>query len=203
MQEKATQRADDILDAFLLLAGRYTIDKTTMRDIASHMGVSVGIIYREFEGKEHLIRALLERVGAEFFRMLDRDVAACTSVEEKLYTLTVAFTQRQLRILDEHPSIAEFFMKGNLSVRYLQSNFEQVRLHMTAEHQARLVDVLDEGKRAGLFIIDDVETAAAAIIRAFGWYAFEAYGTGERAFCAGMTEALFSIVHRGLGGVKS
>jgi AcrR family transcriptional regulator len=54
-------RATAIRDAAMRVFVRKGITTTTMQDIASEAGMSAGAIYRYFEGKEQLVRAVFEQ----------------------------------------------------------------------------------------------------------------------------------------------
>ncbi len=196
--KETTARADEILDAFTVLAGKYTVDKTTMRDIANHLGISVGTIYLEFKGKEDLIRALFERFAVRGFRGLDEDLANCASIRDKLYALTVGYARRQLRVLDENPSIAEFFITGKVSLRYLRNNFFMIYEMARREHLSRIAAVLKDGVDSGAIEVKDFKAAADGLIYAFTWYAFEAYNSRERQTADRVAETLFDLLYKGM-----
>jgi AcrR family transcriptional regulator len=197
MEEKTT-RADEMLDAFTVLAGKYTIDNTTMRDIANHMGISVGTIYLEFKGKEDLIRALFERFAVRGFQGLDEDLANCTSIRDKLHALTVGYARRQLRVLDENSSIAEFFITGRVSLRYLRNNFFRIYELTRREHLKRISAALKEGVDSGAIEVKDLEAAANGLIHAFAWYPFEAYNTRDRSTVDCVADTLFDLFYMGM-----
>lgn len=53
-------RTTEIRDAAMRVFVRKGINATTMQDIASEAGLSAGALYRYFEGKEQLVRAVFE-----------------------------------------------------------------------------------------------------------------------------------------------
>ncbi|MDX9758902.1 MAG: TetR/AcrR family transcriptional regulator [Bacteroidota bacterium] len=199
MPQTETARANEILDAFTHLAGKYTIDKTTMRDIARHMGVSVGIIYQEFDGKEDLIRSLLLRMMRRQFSTLDEDVARRQSPEEKLYALTVGFNNSRLATFEENPWLTEFLLRGNLTLRYLRNNFEQLHQTARAEHLKRITAVLKDGRSQGVFSVHDTRATANALMLAFScFFAFEPSLPDNHKELHRAAEALFRLLTRGL-----
>ena len=56
-------RRSEILSRSLSLFGREGYARVTMRGLASHLGVSTGVLYHYFEGKEALFAAMLRHVG--------------------------------------------------------------------------------------------------------------------------------------------
>ncbi len=201
MQQTApeTARANEILDAFTHLAGRYTIDRTTMRDIAKHMGVSVGVIYQEFEGKEDMIRSLLLRMIQRQYAALDEDVARRQSPEEKLHALTVGFNDRRLTTFEKNPWLTEFLLHGNLTLRYLRNNFEQLHHIAHTEHLKRISAVLKEGRAQGAFTVRDARGTANALMLAFScFFALEPSSPEKRKELHRDSDSLFHLLTRGL-----
>ena len=54
-----------ILDAALRLFARYGYAATPVRRIAEEAGVSQGLLYNYFDGKESLLRALFEQTAGD------------------------------------------------------------------------------------------------------------------------------------------
>ena len=62
---KARQTREQILETALALFAAQGYQQTTLRDIASKAGVSLGLTYRYFARKEELVAALYERLTSE------------------------------------------------------------------------------------------------------------------------------------------
>jgi TetR/AcrR family acrAB operon transcriptional repressor len=80
--------------------------KTTVEEIAAGAGISKGIVYRHFRGKEPILEALLERTLDDWLRTSRLDVAlarsgrACEAIERALRgTLEYARTNPLVRAL--------------------------------------------------------------------------------------------------------
>lgn len=58
-------RADEIRAAAVRAFVRLGLDRATMHDVAREAGLSAGAIYRYFDNKEALVRAVFERCGDE------------------------------------------------------------------------------------------------------------------------------------------
>ena len=65
LTQKARQTREHILETALGLFASQGYQKTTLRDIASTAGVSLGLTYRYFACKEELVAALYERLTVE------------------------------------------------------------------------------------------------------------------------------------------
>ena len=73
--KKLANRHDLILVAGRELFGRYSFAKTTMEDIAKHVGISKGLIYLDFANKEAILYAIvvqvIEREQARMQKQID------------------------------------------------------------------------------------------------------------------------------------
>ena len=68
-REREKQRArEEILEAAAHVFAQSGYDRAGMKEIASRAGISVGMLYNHFEGKEYIFRALLERYVTAFTR---------------------------------------------------------------------------------------------------------------------------------------
>ena len=59
--EYALQQKERILEAAYELFAERGYDRTTMRELASRMGMTTGVLYAHFNSKDEIIRALAER----------------------------------------------------------------------------------------------------------------------------------------------
>ncbi len=76
-----------ILDATMDLVAEHGFHGTAMSKIATHSGVSAGIIYHYFDGKDDLMVALYKSVKEDFMRTLVTPGLEALSWRERLKTL--------------------------------------------------------------------------------------------------------------------
>ncbi len=67
---------DVILEAAADLLARHGAARTTMEDIAAHAGVAKGVLYLRFDGKESLLRAVVDRELSRALAVTREAVAA-------------------------------------------------------------------------------------------------------------------------------
>lgn len=72
MPPPSGDRYAQLLDAAAASFTRRGFHATTVQDIAAEAGVSVGLLYRYFDGKEALVVALIERYVVEVHRAVER-----------------------------------------------------------------------------------------------------------------------------------
>jgi AcrR family transcriptional regulator len=68
---KGERTREEILDAAIRLFGERGFERTTLRAIADEAGVSLGLTYRYFDGKDALVVALYARLTEQFVARLD------------------------------------------------------------------------------------------------------------------------------------
>lgn len=88
-----------ILDAALRLFARHGYAATPVRRIAEEAGVSQGLLYNYFDGKESLLRALFEQTAGDVERSLVEAAAGVTPAERIERLVRSAFA-----IVSEHLS---------------------------------------------------------------------------------------------------
>lgn len=88
----ADERENGILDAAGRVFGRYGISKTTVTDIVREAGVSRATLYKHFETKEDVFRAVLSREVNEILAADRRAVADAVTTHEKLRAAIVTHT---------------------------------------------------------------------------------------------------------------
>ena len=81
-------RRSQILEAALVCFAKRGFHQTSMHDISSEAGISVGLIYRYFENKEAVISAMADRHKKEISEMLERAHQAPSLLE----SLEILFT---------------------------------------------------------------------------------------------------------------
>jgi TetR/AcrR family transcriptional regulator, repressor for uid operon len=81
-------RPSQILEAALVCFAKRGFHQTSMHDISSEAGISVGLIYRYFENKEAVISAMADRHKKEISEVLERARQAPTLLE----SLEILFT---------------------------------------------------------------------------------------------------------------
>src|SRR4051812_43301438 len=86
--EPALDRRCQILDAALICFAHRGFHQTSMHDISTEAGISVGLIYRYFANKEAVISAMADRHKKEIHEVLERARKAPTLLE----SLDILFT---------------------------------------------------------------------------------------------------------------
>ncbi len=73
-----------ILDTAVELFRERGFDETTMREVAAHARVALGLTYHYFPGKEAVVMAYYDRVQAEHRRVVEEKVMAVPGLRDRL-----------------------------------------------------------------------------------------------------------------------
>lgn len=72
-------RSELILQAADELFSRYGFERTSIEDIARHLGISKGAIYLDFKSKEDILFTIIERHAQRLHKLMDEKIAAAAS----------------------------------------------------------------------------------------------------------------------------
>ena len=156
-RERERERArEEILEAASHVFAQSGYEKSGMKEIAARAGISVGMLYNHFEGKQDIFRALLDRYVNG---MHERGNRNCAGVETPL-------EQLRCRIR----SAIEFYWENrNLVLIYLRMN--PVKFEVEAAGWERITrgvveDLLADAIKRGELAGDDTKALAAVIVGA-------------------------------------
>ncbi len=138
-----------IARASLRLFSKKGFKGTTIKDIASEVGITEGAIYRHFRSKEDIIDYLLDRITGEIRDLLERDVFPYKDPKTQIGRL-VEFL---IRYAFENPDSFRFLtvyhilrenghdsrLPGGMLIRMFREAYEQGKLKITPEVALSLI----------------------------------------------------------------
>jgi AcrR family transcriptional regulator len=134
----------------------------TMEDIAQEMGVSKGVLYYQFRGKEEVFTEIMVVAISEALRLLNETTSHGGSPIDRLrdgIRELIAFNLEETT-----PGYYSKLVDGNL--RGISGpNREEIRTLQRA-YQRVIVDLIREGQAAGLFDVRDASVAAMHVLTA-------------------------------------
>lgn len=140
-----TERREKILDNALRLFREEGYETITMQDIADASELSKGSLYLQFENKEAMIVALLERTFDKLEGIIEREAAAPGTARERLERIVHAYIQAAR---DGGGHDYNLWLMSRLSP--LHDSPHQAVVQGRIERLSRLVTVVfDEGERDG------------------------------------------------------
>jgi AcrR family transcriptional regulator len=188
-----TDRQIEILDAFMKLVSRFGIDKTTMQDVAKEVGISVGVIYKDFENKEDLIDAYIGRLIQQFMLSCEQILDIALPPEQLLHEFIIGFFKTINRLVIQDRGFFQF-ISDEASIKYMRHNFHKKDLFLK-ELTGMIARIMDQGVREGVFEIEDIPKTASLFLSAFSKYAKMLFtGQDEAETLAGIEEMFHFII---------
>ena len=185
------ERRAELLDVAATLFAERGYASTSVDEIVRSAGVAKGTFYYYFRTKEDVLSALARRMVEEMARR-SRIVAADPGLDavEKLRTIFA----EQRRVRGAGAEVVEGLHRPENREWHDRSNVETVLAFGPI-----LADVVEEGRRAGVFDVDDPLSTAQFVLAGslflFGEGVFD--WTPEEA--AARTQAMVTLVERALG----
>lgn len=152
-------RLNAILEAAQKRFGRYGLEKTTMREIASDLGISKASLYYYFPDKEHIFIKVVEMEQEIFFQMVDDSIRQTDDpeamlkrfVEIRLNYFKTFFNLSRLR-LEEFNHMRH--MLEDMLMKFRQKELEVLKI------------ILQKGIDRGIFFAENMHEMAALFLEA-------------------------------------
>src|SRR6267143_2288654 len=116
--DSTPDRREQIMAAAMVCFAKHGFHQTSMHDISSEAGISVGLIYRYFENKDAVISAMAEAHKKEIQELLDRARQAPSLLDalELFFTSHCCSDERQM----ECAFVVDLFAEGSRNPRMAQ-----------------------------------------------------------------------------------
>jgi len=188
--EESQRRRERILEAARLRFGEDGYSGTTIGAIAKGAGVSNGLLYQFFQGKEDLFRVVMADITRDWVRAIvprDEEGLSPTQKLEALFHRSVDFCRT-------HPLLPAILTGDALSQMARAGNPNLERL---GAHRQLIASMLQDGIRAGEFRSDlDVESLADIIQQLHIDYSTRAYRKEKNyPFHPELIEAVSRFIH--------
>jgi AcrR family transcriptional regulator len=154
---KTPDQAEKIVSAAARLFATHRFHEVRMEDIAAAAEVGKGTLYRYFKDKEELYLGLLDQAAAGLRECLDEAVATAHGPRLQLEALVSAI----LDYFDANPYLFDLLSHAESRQQTgTLANWQSLRL----ANLQRTMDILEDGRRAGLWDIPDPETPVLMLL---------------------------------------
>lgn len=188
------ERRAATVEAVVDLAAGQNPAEITTTEIAQHMGLTQGALFRHFESKDAILQATMGWVSERILTRLDKAVDGAASpgaAIEAMFTTHIDFIAR-------HPGVPRMLF-GELQRDGDSITRKMVRT-LLRDYQQRLRVLLDAGKVQGEFAPDlDVDAAAVLFIGTIQGLVVQSLLAGKVAQLRRGAPAAFAIYRRGIG----
>ncbi|MFQ5340950.1 MAG: TetR/AcrR family transcriptional regulator [Anaerolineae bacterium] len=157
-----TRRTEEIWDTAEKLFSQYGYHATTMRRIASELGLEGGSLYAHIESKEEVLRAVIRRAGDQFLQTLEPIASSDAPPADKLRTAIRAHVRL---VADDLDAATVYFHEW----RFLQPKYRGSVLQRRDAYEQMFRKIITEGIEAGVFRDYDRKFATILILSACNW----------------------------------
>jgi AcrR family transcriptional regulator len=157
-----SNRKQEIIERATELFQKQGYAATSMRDLASYIGMEAASLYSHIKSKEELLQIICFQIAEKLFEPVQHIASENLSADEKLKS----FVRSHVAVLtNETAASAVFFSEWrHLSEPYL-SDF----LKMREQYEHIFIKVLLEGKRTGVFQLIDAKFTVLALLSSINW----------------------------------
>jgi AcrR family transcriptional regulator len=136
---------------------------TTMRDIATAVGVLPGSLYAHIDSKEELLREIVETGIDRFLVLGDEVLASNQSAEDRMYAFIIGHVELVALNTD---SIRVVYHQW----RHLSGEDHDRVIEKRRRYEAVLTTIIDDGVKSGEFLPEtSANVGAKAILGALNW----------------------------------
>ncbi|KAA9332655.1 TetR/AcrR family transcriptional regulator [Adhaeribacter soli] len=163
---------------------------TSMRDLATAMGLEAASLYSHIKSKEEILQRICFRMANEFFEGLDRAEKTIANSTEKLR----AAIKSHLTVLTKQPAASAVFQNEwkHLSEPFL-TDFQKLRY----DYENHFRQIIKEGNTSGEFTVRDEKMATLMLLSSLNfvhtWYKPEGKLTPEQ-----ISETLSNMLLNGI-----
>jgi AcrR family transcriptional regulator len=160
--EVISNRKQEIIEKATALFQKQGYSATSMRDLASFIGMEAASLYSHIKSKEELLQIICFNMADKLFEPVKNIASENLSADEKLRK----FVLSHVKVLtNDTASSAVFFSEWrHLSEPYL-SDF----LKMRDQYEGIFIKVLIEGNRTGVFKFLDAKFTVLALLSSINW----------------------------------
>ncbi len=159
MSESPQDTRDRILQAAEEVLRRFGPAKTTVVDVARHLGMSHGNVYRHFPSKAALREAVAERWLAALSGPMAGIASAKEPAEQRLEAWLLALAEAKRRKVHDDPELFATY-------HALATDAATAIADHLAALKAQVTHILADGVAEGVFRIADPAAAAVAVLTA-------------------------------------
>lgn len=184
LQQKIVETAQGIF-------ARLGFKKTTMDDIARAVFKAKSSLYHYFKSKEEIFQAVVEKEA----QILKEEIEKALSAEESPINKLKAYAKFRMRALHRLANFYQAFRE-----EYLESYgfIQKIRQDYDRYEIKTIKDILEEGVKAGIFEIRDLDLTSEAIITAIKGYEYVWAVSQDINRIEGNIDRLFNILFYGI-----
>jgi len=155
-----------ILNTSAKIFAKYGIAKTTIDDIAKAVNMGKSSLYYYFKNKEEIFKAVIHAEIEEFGTKIRQAVADASSPQDKLRIFAVNRMRSLKELTNAYSALKDEYLTEYAFIQELREEYDR-------RETALIRSILEEGVKAGLFSITDVDMTSKVFITALKGFEYE------------------------------
>jgi len=160
--KEAPTRKEQIEEKATALFKEKGFSATSMRDLATVLGIEAASIYSHIRSKEEILHRICFRMAHEFFQAIDAAEAAGTTAAERLTEAIKAHVQ----VITKNTEASAVFLN---EWRHLSEPSHSEFLSLRDKYEGRFREIVRTGVQNGEFQVPDEKFAALTILSGLNW----------------------------------
>lgn len=152
-----------ILDAAAKLFAAHGFEGASLNDVAQAVGVTKAAVYHYFPTKKDIFDEMMVDLLERQYVAVGTEVNLAESPPEKLK----AFMRAQAEFLEANHAAFVVMLHGFGGIE--KNHWTEQQLALRDRYEQLLRTLLADGKASGAFAVDDVATAARAVLSLMNW----------------------------------
>ena len=149
--------AELIRSAAIRLFNEHGYEATSLRSIASEVGIQVGSLYNHLSSKESLLYSIMSEVMRDLLTTLDD---ALEGVGDSMLRLRTAI---RVHVLFHADRADEVFI-GNSELRSLTPEHREAVVRLRDEYEGRFLEIIERGTADGSFTVSDPKLVTWSVL---------------------------------------
>ncbi len=152
-----------ILDAAAKLFAAHGFEGASLNDVAQAVGVTKAAVYHYFPTKKDIFDEMMIDLLERQYAAVSAEVNAAATPPDRLK----AFMRAQAEFLEGNHAAFVVMLHGFGGIE--KNHWTEQQLALRDRYESLLRTLLADGKTSGAFAIDDVTTAARAVLSLMNW----------------------------------
>lgn len=155
-------RKQQIIEKATQLFQKQGYAATSMRDLASYIGIEAASLYSHIKSKEEILQTICFQMANDFFQSLERIELEKLSADEKLKKAVIS----HVKVLTKDSAASAVFFS---EWRHLSESYLKDFLDMRNNYENKFIQILIDGHKEGVFKKMDAKFTVLALLSSINW----------------------------------
>jgi len=135
---------------------------TSMRDLASYIGIEAASLYSHIKSKEEILQTICFQMANDFFNSLEKVESADLSADIRLKNAVAS----HVKVLTKDSAASAVFFS---EWRHLSDKYLKEFLDMRNSYENKFIQILIDGYKEGVFKKMDTKFTVLALLSSINW----------------------------------